>query len=170
MADHPLQTAIAESAAAREKEVVEAIIDAQIRILSAAYEKAIAYTNLIVLAGYASFFGLWQLTKADITKSQSMWAALCILLSALVFVIFEVTKMYVSSRTLLGLNKAISNPTIVNSAALLLAEIDKVGKSERRVTVVFGYWWHFTLGFTILTGLAGAGILAYAFISALCQS
>lgn len=169
MAQHPLQQAIAEAAAAQDKKAADAIVDMQIRILSAVYEKAIAYTNLIVLAGYASFFGLWQLTKDGLTKQQTMWAALCILSSAVVFVMFEVTKMYVSSRTILKLNKTIADPAVVNSAARLMAALGAVEKEERRVVIMFGYWWHFALAFTVLTGLAGVGILAYAFISALCQ-
>lgn len=169
MAEHPLQQAMALAATAQDKKAAEAIVDTQIRILSAVYEKAIAYTNLIVLAGYASFFGLWQLTKDDITKQQSMWAALCILSSAVIFVMFEVTKMYVSSRTLLKLNKTIADPAVVNSAARLMAALEVVAKEERRIAVMFGYWWHFALAFTVLTGIAGVGTLAYAFIYALCQ-
>lgn len=169
MAERSFQQTVEAAAAAQDEKAADAIIDTHIRILSATYEKAIAYTNLIVLAGYASFFGLWQLTKDDVTKQQSTWAALFILSSAVVFVMFEVTKMYVSSLTLRRLNKTITDPAVVSSAARLIAALEEVAKEERRVVVAVGYWWHFALAVTVLTGLIGTGIMAYAFVSALWQ-
>jgi len=37
--------------------------------LGASYEKAMAYTNLIVVAGYAGFFALWQITKDYLSRN-----------------------------------------------------------------------------------------------------
>ncbi|MEW8654652.1 MAG: hypothetical protein AB2595_10465, partial [Candidatus Thiodiazotropha endolucinida] len=108
-----------------DKRSAKRIVDAQINIISAAYDKAIAYTNLITIAGYASFFGLWQITQDKMSDSYSVWAALLLAVSASLFVLFEVTKTYFHSKNVLKLNEIISNPEISNSATALQAAFDE---------------------------------------------
>jgi uncharacterized membrane protein (DUF2068 family) len=86
----------------QQEKVAAEIIESQIKIVSASYDKAVAYTNLIILGGYASFFGLWHLTKDYIGFKQALWAALLMLVSVCVFVFFEVYKMTV---TTIGIHK-----------------------------------------------------------------
>ncbi|EJC6960356.1 hypothetical protein MX910_004386 [Vibrio vulnificus] len=81
-----------------DKMAANALVEAQIKILTASYDKMAAYTNLVVVAGYATFFGLWNLTKDILSPDQKLWSALLIAISASVFVIFEVTKNYFHSR------------------------------------------------------------------------
>ena len=42
---------------------IDLAVDIQIRIIAGAYEKANAYTNLIIVAGYAGLFALWQIRE-----------------------------------------------------------------------------------------------------------
>ena len=44
--------------------------DAQLKIVTAYFEKSIAYTNFMLFGGYAGFFGLWQFTKEFLSKQQ----------------------------------------------------------------------------------------------------
>jgi len=62
-------------------------------ILSFVYQKVSGYTNLVMLGGYASAFGIWQLTKANITAGQSMAVGFLIVCSVVLFAGFEVYKM-----------------------------------------------------------------------------
>ena len=57
------------------------------------YEKSTAYTNLVIIAGYASAFTIWQLTKHHMTLDQSMIVGSLLVLSVSLFVAFEVYKM-----------------------------------------------------------------------------
>ena len=42
---------------------IDLAVDIQIKIIVGAYEKANAYTNLIIVAGYAGLFALWQIRE-----------------------------------------------------------------------------------------------------------
>ena len=42
---------------------IDLAVDIQIRIIAGAYEKANAYANLIIVAGYAGLFALWQIRE-----------------------------------------------------------------------------------------------------------
>jgi hypothetical protein len=92
------QRGFSEAAKREQARVAAEISDAQIRVLSAVFDKAVAYTNLIMLGGYAGFFGLWQLTSSSLTKTLSMWAALLVFISLVTFVGYEIFKMVIGSR------------------------------------------------------------------------
>ena len=67
-------------------------------IHSRAYEKAAAYTNLVMLGGYAAAFAIWHLSQSSLGPAASAWVALLLLLSVTSFVLFEVYKMVVHAR------------------------------------------------------------------------
>lgn len=146
---------------------VEAITEAQIKLLSAAYDKAIAYTNIVILAGYASFFGLWNLTKDYLGKKPMVWAALLMLLSVAAFVLFEAWKMFYSSRQLIELSRLFLDHDNQQSTERLGAAITRHNALERGRTIRFGRAWQATVLFTVITGLLAAAILAWAFIRSL---
>ncbi|MEW8524948.1 MAG: hypothetical protein AB2552_18045 [Candidatus Thiodiazotropha endolucinida] len=152
-----------------DKRSAKRIVDAQINIISAAYDKAIAYTNLITIAGYASFFGLWQITQDKMSDSYSVWAALLLAVSASLFVLFEVTKTYFHSKNVLKLNEIISNPEISNSATALQAAFDEHNKKLNQQTVYWGYWWHFTWVITVSTGVTAIVLLLWSFVTHLIK-
>ena len=83
----------------QQEQVAKDIIESHIKILSASYDKAVTYTNVIVIGGYASFFGLWSVSKPYLSAVQARWAALIMLLSVSTFVFFEVYKMVVMYRS-----------------------------------------------------------------------
>jgi len=92
------------------KRQIDLAIEAQIRIISGVYEKANAYTNLITVAGYAGFFALWQLTKENLTRTQSLVSALLMVVSITIFVIFEIYKAHYTSRLLRQYSEAVQRP------------------------------------------------------------
>ncbi len=83
------------------------ILDSQIKLASAIYDKSMAYTNLIIMAGYAGFFGLWSVTKDDLTSKQVLWSALFMVISLSSFIFFEVAKMIFNSCFMLSRNSAL---------------------------------------------------------------
>jgi hypothetical protein len=146
---------------------VQEFIEMQTKILSAAYEKAMAYTNLIIVAGYASFFALWQLTKDHLNRNQVLWSALLMLFSITLFVVFEIYKAYYSSRTLLYFGKILSDPENQSSLARLVSEIEKYNLDDRKRYVRFGRTWHIVFIVTVFSGLSAAVILVYALVRSL---
>lgn len=69
-----------------------ALLDIHIKFLASTFDKGAAYTNVILVAGYAAFFGLWSLVK-DLGSPMSRWSILATLASVTLFVIFEFVKM-----------------------------------------------------------------------------
>ncbi|EGQ7800831.1 hypothetical protein P6A00_004601 [Vibrio parahaemolyticus] len=147
-----------------DKMAANALVEAQIKILTASYDKMAAYTNLVVVAGYATFFGLWNLTKDILSPDQKLWSALLIAISASVFVIFEVTKNYFHSRNIMKLNKIVTDPKITASAPKVLAAFDKHNQKLNKHMLAWGIWWHVSWVVSVVCGIAGAGVLMYAFI------
>src|SRR5258708_28488103 len=82
------------------RRIIDSVVDIQIRIIAGAYEKANAYTNLIIVAGYAGLFAVWQFTKDNLSRKQTLISALLIIVSLAIFVIFEIYKAHYTSRLL----------------------------------------------------------------------
>jgi len=142
----------------------EEIIDSQIKIASAIYEKAIAYIHLIIMAGYAGFFGLWSLTRNLLTTKQVFWSALFMTISVSVFVFFEVVQMIFTSCFMLSRNSVInklSDAQDIESIIKLLREHDKTTKSKN---VKFAAFWAIANIIIIPTAIFGASVLMYSFI------
>jgi len=140
------------------------VLDAQKELLSFGFNRAMAYTNLILGAGYAGFFATWTFTRDQLSARGTLWSALLVTLSLLSFVLFEVYKSFHISRTLVGLSRAVADP--VNLAQRLL----DWQRERYSVEIRFGRIWAATFWFTLLTGLAGGSILIVAFVRALIRS
>src|SRR5438034_479873 len=80
------------------KRQIDLVVDTQIRIIAGSYDKANAYTNLIILAGYAGLFALWQFTKDNLGRTQVLVSGLLFLISITIFVVFEIYKAHYTSR------------------------------------------------------------------------
>jgi hypothetical protein len=152
----------------KEKErVAKEIVDTQIKIVSALYDKGVAYTNLIIIAGYASFFALWSFTKDYLSQRQVLWSAIIMSVSIITFVFFEVIKMVVMSKSLLARSKAMSDPSAENDPNKILANLREYDLQAQKVTIRLGKFWNCVLLLTVLTALIAIAILFYAFVSSL---
>ena len=150
-----------------QKRVAKEIIDAHIKILSASYDKAIAYTNIIIIAGYASFFAMWSFTKEFLSPREVLWSALIMSISIVTFVFFEVYKMYFTSWALLSLANVTSDPGTTTDPNKLLAGMQEHDKQARERVVRFGRIWHRVLIVTVSSALVAIGILFCGFIRGL---
>ena len=111
------------------------VLDAEKELLSFSFNRAMAYTNLILGAGYAGFFATWAFTRDHLSASETLWSALFVTLSLLSFVLFEVYKSFYISRTLVGLSHAVADPANV-AQRLLDWQRDK-----HLVDIRFGKIW-----------------------------
>jgi len=57
------------------------ILEAQKELLAHTFSQAQAYTNVILVAGYAGFFAIWSFIKPELTKATVFWSGLLISLS-----------------------------------------------------------------------------------------
>lgn len=159
-----------QDANAREQErIAQAAIEAQVKVLSATFDKSAAYTNLIILAAYAGFFGLWQLTKDYLTKELALWSALLMLVSVVIFVAFEVIKMVVIQHNFMDRVKVLKSPEVQRDPRALESAFQELGVVHERVLYHFMRFWVGALVATILTGMAAASLLGYAFIASLTK-
>lgn len=161
--------ALQEANEREQKRLAEAAIETQIKVMSAVFDKSAAYTNLMILAAYAGFFGLWQLTKDYLTKQFALWSALLMLASVVMFVLFEVIKMVVIQHNIMDRVKALKSPEVQRDPRALEKAFAELGRVHERVLLHFMRFWVVALIFVIITGMSAASLLAYAFVAGLAK-
>ena len=127
-----------------------------------AYERSMAYTNIIIVAGYAGIFTLWGLTKDNLSDNAAFLTGLLIGLSIFVFCGWEVFKMIYTSSTL---RKKVNMLNTVNSLEELQIKNQKIRNEAISHTVKMYTAWYFVLIAAIGTGFGGALLLFYNFIA-----
>lgn len=150
-----------------EEEAAERAKERIIEIQSRIYERGMAYTNLIMIAGCASAFAIWNITRPQLPPATTIVVATFLGLSLIVFVFFEVYKMavmtshfYKFGRTLAAAKS--SNDFLVRHAAF--------EKNLHENSMAFKYAWIFCLWFCVITALAALTILVYNFFVLLVPS
>lgn len=155
----PNNSGVAAAFAEAVKQEQERRIEVQERLLSSVYEKANAYSQIVLGVGYVSIFAAWSFTKELLTPNEVLWSALLASLSAFVFVMFEVLSMFVTSQTVLGLAKAARSKP---------GELDQImvenERNERRLMTVYARAWVWCWGFSVITGVLAGLILISAFV------
>lgn len=129
----------------------------QKEILSHVYQKASGYTNLVMLGGYASAFGIWQLTKNYLSKEQFLIVGAMIIISIILFAGFEVYKMVSHAFFFRKLNRVLKQeiPENERPAAWQIAW-DQYSAQESRI-------WVFFLVPTVLFGFGAGFYLLWLF-------
>ncbi len=136
----------------------EQLAAAQEKLLTATFDQAKAYSQIVLGIGYVSIFAAWSFTREFLTRDQILWSALLASLSIFVFVLFEVLSMFVSSKTLLVVAEAASRPQEFNS--ILLSH----QAGQMRLMSIYARCWAWCWGFSFLTGVSSALILLGAFV------
>lgn len=153
--------------ASENKKAVDELANYQVKILTASYDKQKAYTNLIIIAGYAGFFGLWQITKLYLSINQAIWAALFMLASVTIFVIWEVIRAFLLSRRLNIRAKAIFNSELLKTPKDFTNAFIQYEKEERNLSIYLDRFWLLTWIPTVGFGIIAIAVLAWAFVSRL---
>lgn len=125
------------------------------------YQNAMQYTNLVIVAGYAGFFGLWQITKDVLKPWEIRTTGALMAISLFCFIAFEIYKMIIVAVHLRAIKPILS------------AEVPE----ERRVEVWsklfkeydnrFAALWIWFLVPCVATGTAAGVILLVALIAGL---
>lgn len=134
------------------------VVQQQKEILAYVYEKASAYTNLVMIGGYAAMFAIWQLMKTHLSNGQELLVAILVTSSIILFAGFEVFKMISHALFFRRLNRVISSsiPDHEKAQSWQLAWNEYSAK-ESRV-------WVFFLVPTVITGFTAGFILLWIFL------
>lgn len=139
------------------------LIEQQKQILSHIYQKAISYTNLIILAGYAGIFGIWQHVREILSRQTTIWVALLISCSLMIFVGYEVWKMITEALFIQRINKIIEeNIAPEERLAVWQGVFTEYAKKQSKI------WVYFLIPI-VLFGFSAAFILFFQFIKNLCS-
>ena len=133
------------------------IFAAQEKLFSSAFDKAKAYSQIISGIGYAGIFAGWSFTKPFLSREEIFWSAFLASLSIMSFVLFEVFTSFVTSRSLLGMAKALED----KSRFLSVMEANE--RKEKKLRLLYAKAWFVIWPFSFVTGVAAAGILIGAF-------
>lgn len=139
------------------------LLQAQKELLSEGFQRANAYTNLILGAGYAGFFAVWAFTRAELSTALIFWSAILVTISLLTFVSFEVFRTLYNGIAMLELSRAVEDEA---NFAIHLAAWKR--KQQTR-NIWLGNIWLPAFTMSAVSGFGGALILGYAFIRGLIR-
>lgn len=149
-------------------DAVRAVLEPFEHLIGVLYDRAHAYTNAIILAGYAAFFAIWSFTRDMVPDRPELLAALLMTISCAVFVGWELLQMISRTWTLLKVTAAFGRSSRDAEALQRLAAYgDNGGGTGNMRTTMFA--WSVVLVVTVGTGVSAAGILVWAFIVELWQ-
>jgi hypothetical protein len=143
------------------------MMETQKVVLDKAFDRAEKYVNLIIMSGYAGFFGLWQITKSHLDEWQVLSSALLISISLTIFVLFEVFNMLFSSLDLLERAKFITNPENKKSPSELTKTLKKHQEKSHKRLILYRKIWLVCWLSSVVTGIFAIGILMWGFIKGL---
>ena len=137
----------------------EDTIQILIRIMSASYDKSVSYTNLFMVAGYASFFTIWAKMYGQFSKFYMGLAGVLMSLSLCVFIVWKLHKMIFHSTYFSDLYKVLEEKDPKEFFAKLNQQ--QINEKKRHLEQI-KIWW-LVLVVTIIPALCAAGILISLF-------
>jgi len=154
----------------QQEAAAEKMIETLVKILSSSYDKAVAYNNVLIVAGYAAFFAIWGATKPALTHWVSIASALLMVTSATVFVLFELLKMVHTSRAMTQLQSITADEEARKSPEVLQSKIKEYEAAQRLGSLRFLRIWVVVLVITASTSVLAVGLLAYNYVCILVSS
>lgn len=137
-----------------------------IELQSKLYEKATAYTNLILLGGYAGAFTIWHLTKDQLPSKASIVIAILLAVSLATFALYEVFNMLATQihfgRVSNILNHDYPPDVFLEKFSEFKTLIGK--KSLSQIPI-----WITCVAVCVITVLAALGLLFYNFLAVLLK-
>lgn len=145
---------------ADQEKLTRTLAEIQVKV----WEKASAYTNVIILAGYAGGFGIWTYTKAQLTDKANIWVATFLGISLIVFIGWEIFTMILRSR-----HFAKIQPLLVSQLTPkeFFEKLEVAKLDEARSTLWFTRVWSVVLFFAIGSASCALAILGYNFYAIL---
>jgi len=137
-----------------------------VKIMAVSYDKAAAYSNLIIIAGYAAFFAVWGNIKGLLGKIEMLYAALFMCISLVFFILWETIKMFITVKTL----NVMRNAVLESSPEQFYPRLNELKIKEANLLARFMYVWYFVLIVCVGFGLLAGAILINGFLRELIYS
>lgn len=142
-------------------ELFEKQIEQRTKVAAAAYDKATAYANIIILSGYAGSFTLWKFSEDLLDTQLLSFVGLLLAISITTFVVWEVYKMIITARDFSEVSKLLQ---IQDVEAFILKEREiELAYNNRCLATT--WIWRIVIIITLLSGLSASGLLMFGFIT-----
>ena len=138
-----------------EKERQEVLI----KMVAATYDKASAYTRVVVGVGYAGFFILWINLKDFMKPWEMVSSGGAILISAIIYIMFQVYNMVKITEQNFKLKEVAETPV-----PGFQKKLDDFNKKSDKESIKIISAWRWILNATLFFGLAGVGIMLFSFV------
>jgi hypothetical protein len=139
--------------------------EAMIEIVTRTFDRASAYTNLIMLGGYAGAFAIWSFTREYLPKTATILVALLLGVSLCTFILFEVFKMFFSTKTFMRQRELLVHQLPPQQ---FLQELSQFRTSaDTLVLKVVMPIWRVAMVISVGTALGAIAILFYNFLAIL---
>ena len=122
------------------------------------------YTQLVITAGYAAFFGLWSITKDFLDPKQSSISFMFLVISALSFIILEIVKIGLSGFAINIKNSALLLARVEDDLDRRTDQLKSLDRYENRFDLWISRVWVITYPISLMFGLAAIFILGYALV------
>jgi len=153
------------AASAQQKEELAAqrrVVDLMTEVHGKLIDRSAAYTNLMLLGGYAGIFTIWSGTRANLPPRANVAIAVAIGVSLAVFIGFEIYKMVINGVRILKTQTFLTETIPLDQFNHRLEEFKK-----EEAKSPFGYVkiWITTMIICISAVLVALGLLAYNFFA-----
>lgn len=126
------------------------------------FNEAVRYSEIIIIIGYAGVFNILFLTYKNLPKEQVMEVSFCLIVSILIFVVYEIVKMlYLATDIAKSADKFLDAKATNNWGQY---NKDRITDEERSDIWKRKFYWFWLLTFipTVFFGLGSATILGRA--------
>lgn len=133
------------------------------------FEKQKSYTQLIITAGYASFFGLWTILQPKLSDSIYIVSGICILISVSFFVLYEVFTMILGNTQISYKSKILIEAKKADDMEIRTKKMLSINRHDDLLQVIQTKSWVIFTSVSVITGLAAIGILIFGLFTKLLK-
>ncbi|WP_137718700.1 hypothetical protein [Methylobacillus flagellatus] len=134
-------------------------VDLNIKSTAHFYDQHKKYTQVIITAGYALFFGLWSITKDYSDNWAIFLAGLMIAISASSFVLFEVFKTMLVTSLIGTRSRALINAKADDRLDQITNHLESASRHDDVINLLEYRVWLPTYWLSVLTGVVGIAVL-----------
>jgi hypothetical protein len=141
-----------------QKEIFEVLT----KVVAGLFSSAKSYVNVIIIAGYAAFFAIWSSMRATMSPNSARAAALALLISLALFVMWETISMVLLARVNWKFASMLRCPPEKLQAA---TKQFQASQDTQRIKLI--RTWVVFVSAAFISAYIGLGIMAWQFITGL---
>lgn len=154
---------------ARQERAARLTIDLLVEMTTVLFDKAAAYTSLVMLGGYAGIFSIWAFVNEGIDPRARLWVALLLMVSIVAFVAYEVYKMIFSAIQTYSLSALLNVPRTPEQMLEAFQEHQNRQKQSSSMPLQIGIWLLF-LGIAVAAAVGALILLGGALVIEILKS